>query len=89
MANTKKATQPVEAVETIETPVVEEKKFLIVKATLLNVRKSPSLDAEIVGVVPEGEKLLMKSEKLVKGFYSIQMVTGTEGYVKKDFVVVE
>lgn len=88
---TKKVKPVVEEVkEEIVTPVVEEvKKYLIVTADKLNVRKSASIESDVMEVVSKNDKLLLTSDKVTKGFYSIETPAGVKGYVMKDFVVEE
>ena len=52
---------------------------------LLNVRKEPSLDAPVVGVLREGNELLVSKNGSTNEFYKIS-ANGLTGYCKKDFI---
>lgn len=73
----------------MEKSVKVPKKFLIVTAENLNVRKEASKESEILTVVSKNEKLEMNDKKLIKGFYSVRTVSGINGYVMKEFVEVK
>lgn len=70
----------------IEEPVVKEDKYVIVTADMLNVRKGPSKDTEVLTIVSKDETLIVNDLKLIKGFYSVTTAAGIKGYVMKEFV---
>lgn len=54
----------------------------------LNVRKLPSLDAEIVSELAEGIKVMIDEKTSTALFYKICTEHGIEGYCMKDFIKV-
>lgn len=79
--------EPIEAVE--EKAPVKKIKMVVVNVPRLNVRSEASIEAEIIKVVEEGEKLALKAAKAKDGFYSIDLGDSATGYVAKDFVSIE
>lgn len=77
-------------VVTEETPVVEEKKEVkngyVSGCTSLNVRKEPSLDSDIVVVLPVDASVVIEGTK--KDFYSVSLSDGNVGYCLKKFIEV-
>ena len=60
---------------------------VIAGCKLLNVRKEPSLNAAIVGVLREGDELLVSKNGSTDDFYKVTC-GDLHGYCKKDFVEV-
>lgn len=83
-----------QSVENKETESVETEKkvsetkttFRVIKGCkLLNVRKEPSLDSVVVGVLREGEAFVSTKSSLTNGFYKVSK-GHLVGYCKKEFV---
>lgn len=58
----------------------------VVNCKVLNVRKAPSIESDIIGVVYEGDKLKLDIVKSTNDFYRIISPNGNYGYCMKDYV---
>ena len=94
---TRKKKEVIEEIKEEKKPVVEQeikkparKKIPKVKVDSLkvNVRKTPSLLGEIIGVVSAGDKLELVSDVKEAGFYNVKF-EGKSAYIMADFVRVE
>ena len=86
--------------EPVEEVVIEEEKaeetkpavYTITKAGTvtnthrLNIRKEPSLDAEIVKVISKGTDVEIVDEPTADGWISVVLSDGTKGYTMKDYI---
>ena len=54
---------------------------------MLNVRKVPEKDGEVLTIINQGEKVRVNDE--INGFYAIITTNGTEGFCVKDFISVD
>lgn len=61
-----------------------EPKTAVVQAGLLNVRKTASLESQVLKVVPRGTELKYTPSK--KEWVSVSLEDGTVGYVLKQFL---
>lgn len=94
-----------EAVETVETPVVEEVPTeapvveepnpskpvtgTVVNCTKLNIRKAAKKDADILCEVKAGSILMIDMEGSKKDWYKVCTAAGIKGYCVKDYVEVK
>lgn len=79
-----------------ETPVEEPKRKkkkqnktivgTVVNCKVLNVRKTPSIEGDIIGVVYAGDKLKLDIVKSTNDFYRIVSPNGNYGYCMRDYV---
>lgn len=78
--------------EEVKVPVIEEistvaKIGVVANCKALNVRKSPSLDAEIVTVLDETRVVKILDTK--NDFYKVEIATDQVGYCMKKFIEVK
>lgn len=55
----------------------------------LNIRKTPSLDASILGVLHDGDVVTIYESESTGTFYKIRTVGGVEGYSLKEQIKME
>lgn len=75
--------------ETIEEVVEENRKDIlgiVVDCDKLNVRKEPSINADIVCMIDASTNLIVDYESSTDEFYKICTYAGIEGYCMKKFV---
>lgn len=65
-----------------------ESKAYVKVDTVLNLRKSPNMDAKVVAVLPPGEIVTVISEE-DEEWTKIETNSGDEGYVKNDYLVIQ
>jgi len=75
-----------------ETKEPEIKKETVIKTGIvncgkLNVRKKPSLEAEIVAVISNGDKVQIKSTK--DGWHEVKLSDGKKGCCMAEFITVK
>ena len=74
------------------TPEIEPEntEFLgvVTECAKLNVRKEPSMDADVVTVLLIGAEVMVDKALSTEEFYKITTETGVEGYCKKDFIII-
>ena len=58
----------------------------VTNCKVLNVRKSPSIESEVIGVVYEGDKLKLDIVKSTNDFYRIISPNGNYGYSMRDYI---
>ena len=71
-------------------PEPENTEFLgvVTECAKLNVRKEPSMDADVVTVLLIGSEVMVDKALSTEEFYKITTETGVEGYCKKDFIII-
>lgn len=75
--------------ETIEEAVEENRKDIlgvVVDCDKLNIRKGPSINADIVCMIDASTNLIVDYESSTDEFYKICTYAGIEGYCMKKFV---
>lgn len=82
----------VEAIETVPVEAPVEKKIpefqvKVSNCKLLNIRKAPSKDAEVVAVLPAGE-VLTSTDDQTKMFIEVKTSKGIKGFAMKEFLSV-
>lgn len=80
--------QPQSIVETKtdKIPGEEQNFYEVVNCTAVNIRKNPSRDAEIIGVLSAGTKVLVISKDIsFRPFYKVDS-EGVVGYIMTDFL---
>ena len=55
----------------------------------LRVRKSPSLEADVVCIIPNGTELTVYVNGSTEEFYKVRTAEGQRGYCLKSFIVVD
>lgn len=55
----------------------------------LNVRKKPSIDADVVCVVDEGEKLTIDTTDSANGWYRVTTKRGKYGYCMAKYITID
>lgn len=68
-------------------PKVIKKSGIIANCDRLNVRKEPSLDADIIAVVERGDKVVVEVISN-ETFYKVCTAAGIEGYAMKAYIAV-
>lgn len=58
----------------------------VVNCKVLNVRKAPSLESDVIGVVYTGDKLKLDTVKSTNDFYRIISPNGNYGYCMRDYI---
>lgn len=76
-----------EPVEVEETPCVE-KDGIVTDCIKLNVRKEPSVTADIVCEINASTKLAVYEDESTEDFYKICTFSGIEGYCMRKFITV-
>ena len=76
---------PIEVVE--PTSDTKELRGHVSDCKLLNVRKKPIKNAEVVSVIPVGTELIVES--VMRNWYKVTTVSGIQGYCMKQFVTLE
>lgn len=69
--------------EKVEKPVVTG---VVVKCEKLNVRKSPSLNAEKICVINAGTEVTISSKEGGRDFYAVTLPDGTKGFCMKKYI---
>lgn len=69
-------------------PAAEEtaKKTAVVNCDRLNVRKKPSLDAEVLTVISRNDSVTIMVEKDNSAWVKVTLTTGQIGYCMKEFL---
>lgn len=78
----KDVTKSVEKVEEVKKP--EIKKGIVRNCELLNVRKEPNTDSDIIKVINRGDEVNIIKED--KGIMSSDFYKTTDGYVMKKYI---
>ena len=76
-------------IEVVETPVVEEVKNptgIVTNCTKLNVRKKPSLDADILTTIPVHTEVTIDVKKSVDEWLYIKFDSGVKGFCMKKYI---
>lgn len=55
----------------------------------LNVRKKPSIDAEILTALEAGSEVLLLEDEMENGFYKVCTASGLEGYCMCEYIVIK
>ena len=78
----------VEMDEVVEEPVAPKKEILgvVTECVILNVRKEPNADAEIVTKILLGTEVMVDETESTEDFYKICTGSGAEGYCMKQFI---
>lgn len=71
-----------ESVVTIESPTIG----VVIDCELLNIRKAPKADADILTRVKVGEELMIDNDKSTNGWYAVRTKAGVDGYCAKGYV---
>lgn len=97
---TEEMVEPVECVESVE-PIVEVKMVeetvktvpipktingVVANCTKLNIRKDPSVHAEILGVVNVDSEMKIDMDKSNDKWFYVSTAVGIDGYCMRDFV---
>ena len=97
---TEESVEPVEPVESVE-PVVEIKMAeetvktvpipktingVVANCTKLNIRKEPSVHAEILGVIDVDSEMKIDMDKSNDKWFYVSTAVGIDGYCMRDFV---
>lgn len=61
----------------------------VVNCKVLNVRNSPSLEGEVIGVVYAGDKIRLDIVKSTNDFYRVVGNSGGCGYCMRDYVEID
>jgi uncharacterized protein YgiM (DUF1202 family) len=80
------AVPPVVEEKKVEPPKPQTKRGMVVGCALLNVRKTPSTSADIVGTLPAGEKVVILGES--GEFYKIKNADG-EAFCMKKYISIK
>lgn len=69
--------------------VTEENQPVVmrVKNVKLNLRKEPSMNAEVLVILKPDTSVIVDMEGSTKDFYKVTTATGTRGFCKKEFLV--
>lgn len=97
---TEEMTEPVECVESVE-PIAEVKMVeetvntvpipktingIVANCTKLNIRKGPSTNAEILGIVNVDSEMEIDMNKSNDKWFYVSTAVGIDGYCMRDFV---
>lgn len=74
-----------ENIETIEEAEPVEK-IGVVNSNLLNIRKEPSTNAEVIGIVRVLDELRINEKNSTDEWFAVCTASGVEGYCMKKFV---
>lgn len=85
--NLEDTTEVVENTESEDLEETNDFRIGVVSARLLNVRKAPSKDGEIVGIVNQDDELHVTGE--IDGYYSVESTNGTIGFCVKDYITIK
>ena len=66
---------------------VKSHKGIVINTSKLNVRKSPSLESEIIDVIKNKDTLMINPSKSTTLFYHVTLNNGLEGYCVRDYIV--
>ena len=77
-----KNVKEVEEVEEVKEP--EIKKGIVINCELLNVRKEPNTDSDIIKVINHGDEINIIKED--KGIMNADFYKTTDGYVMKKYI---
>lgn len=58
----------------------------VTNCSRLNIRKEPSLEAEILRVINKGDDIEILDESTVNGWIPVLLSDGTKGYTMKDYI---
>ena len=58
----------------------------VTNCSRLNIRKEPSLDAEILRVIKNGDDVEILDESTLNGWLPVLLSDGTKGYTMKDYI---
>lgn len=58
----------------------------VTNCSRLNIRKEPSLEAEILRVIKKGDDVEILDELTVNGWLPVLLSDGTKGYTMKDYI---
>lgn len=75
--------------EVVETPVEEvkvEKIGVVENCTMLNVRKDPDTEADVVCVLTAQSEVTVNDEESTPDFYKVCTAAGAEGFCMKKFI---
>lgn len=91
MSEKRKVNQSVQTVSVAESVKANEKNknakiFGIVESCgQLRVRKEPTKEADVIGIIPCGSVVKLLNDNIINGFYSVHTETG-DGYCMTDFI---
>lgn len=79
------------AIETENMEIVKAEPMIgiVVGCKNLNVRKTPSPDAEIVQIIECGSEVMIDAGKCTDDFHAVCTASGAEGYCMKKFIEAE
>ena len=80
----KDVTKNVKEVEEVKLKEPEIKKGIVINCELLNVRKEPNTDSDIIKVINHGDEVNIIKED--KGVMSADFHKTTDGYVMKKYI---
>ncbi len=75
----------------LEAEIVEPKKEIIGVVGgcyKLNVRKEPSIEADVIAVIDCLADVTIDDKETVNGFYKIHTASGIEGFCMKDYITI-
>lgn len=61
----------------------------VVDCLKLNVRKEPSIDAEVLAVIPADSEVVIDIDASVSEFYKICTVAGIEGFCMRKYIALK
>ena len=73
-----------------EAGVIEEKPItgVVTDCLKLNVRKAPSINAEVAAVIPALTEVVIDMDKSTADFYRVSATDGIQGFCMKKFIAV-
>lgn len=79
----------VESVVQEEPNDVEPVYGCVVDCSRLNVRKKPTVNAEVLTTVPRDSELVLDLIKSNEKWYKVATISGVEGYCMKQYIVIK
>lgn len=73
-----------------ETGIVEAKPVtgVVTDCLKLNVRKAPSIDAEVAAAIPALSEVVIDMDKSTADFYQVSTPNGIQGFCMKKFIAI-
>lgn len=75
--------------KTVMEVIEEVKRGIVTNCNLLNVRKEPNSDAEVLFTIPYSTKVVIENYYSTDDFYKICTASGMEGFCMKTYVAIQ
>lgn len=62
---------------------------VVANCTMLNIRSSPSKNADILAVISAGTEVMVDQDDFGEDWYSVWIATGVHGFCMKDYITIQ